>query len=343
MPIIKVQGRKTDFAQIPNKLLENKNLSAKSKGIMCYLLSKPDDWEVRLSDIVNHMKEGETAIRNGIEELELEGYITRGTERDDDGKISEWFWKAYYNPVEVESRTNPKDRKFKRGKQEPRGVAVPDGDNPQVDNPDVDNQYPTNTDSTNTEGSNTDLKESDGEKTPSQSRSDEILDEIIQDRKSKTSEEHRKHLQEKFGSTIAPGGIAIRGGIDKVLDNIYEYPPDVQEIIKEFCKRWKKPPPPRGTSMFGKWIKDAREVKKQLQNTGISPDAMWEEAYYAWKTPPSFSKESRNDYDGDYIVYDIGSVVKLSWDAISNILTGNTKRKVKVYTNANGEKVEKEK
>jgi hypothetical protein len=44
---------------------------------MAYLLSKPDNWQVYISDISNHCSCGEKSIRSGISELKLQGYIKR--------------------------------------------------------------------------------------------------------------------------------------------------------------------------------------------------------------------------------------------------------------------------
>jgi len=69
---------------------------------------------------------------------------------------------------------------------------------------------------------------------------------------------------------------------------------------------------------------------------------VFEETYYIWKTPRN-KGVSRKEFEGKFEVLSLGSVVNLTWIAIGNIATDNTKRRVKVYTNAQGEKIEKEK
>ena len=155
----------------------------------------------------------------------------------------------------------------------------------------------------------------------------------------KSKEKHKEYLE---GLRKRHPEVALFGINEKrkgVLANLYEYPSDIQDIIKSFCIHWKKVPPPKGSSMYGKWIKDAREIKKGLQNSHLSADEVFDEAYYTWKTPPP--NVSRKQYDGSFTVVDLGSVAKIAWDAVGSLLMGNNKRKVKVYYGASGERVER--
>jgi hypothetical protein len=62
------------FARVPRVTLNDPRLTWKAKGILAYLLSKPDDWIVRRRDILAHGKGGDEAIREGFKELEAAGY-----------------------------------------------------------------------------------------------------------------------------------------------------------------------------------------------------------------------------------------------------------------------------
>lgn len=42
--------------------------------MLAYLLSKPDGWQVRSEDILNHGTEGRDAVRSAMQELKLYGY-----------------------------------------------------------------------------------------------------------------------------------------------------------------------------------------------------------------------------------------------------------------------------
>lgn len=129
--IIRVQHDKNNPYVIINKgFLEDKSISLKAKGIMAYLLSKPDNWQVYISDIANHCICGEKSIRSGISELRLKGYIKRFPVYKD-GKIDHWETVVYESPellacfVQVDNDTqvinnNTNNKKYKRRKTIPQ-------------------------------------------------------------------------------------------------------------------------------------------------------------------------------------------------------------------------------
>ena len=102
MSIMRIKHVKNYFS-LANDVVNNSTISFKAKGILAYLLSKPDDWEVQISDLVNHATEGEGAVRSGIKELISAGYVTREASRGDDGRIVSWN----YTVSEEPQRTNP--------------------------------------------------------------------------------------------------------------------------------------------------------------------------------------------------------------------------------------------
>lgn len=83
--------REKNFTQIDNNVVNNDNLSYKAKGILLYLMSKPDDWKVYLVDIINHGKEGRSAIESGIKELESERYIVKFQFKNEKGQFDTFF------------------------------------------------------------------------------------------------------------------------------------------------------------------------------------------------------------------------------------------------------------
>ena len=88
MPFYRANKDKDNpYVMVNKQFVNDKKLSAKAKGILLYLLSKPDDWKVYQKDIVNHMDDGRTAIKNGIEELVDQGYIERKKARSEKGEF----------------------------------------------------------------------------------------------------------------------------------------------------------------------------------------------------------------------------------------------------------------
>jgi hypothetical protein len=69
-------------------------LSWGARGLMGYLLSKPDNWQVRVTDLEKQSKAGEKAIRRILAELRLCGYINRIRIKKPDGLFT-WTTEIY--------------------------------------------------------------------------------------------------------------------------------------------------------------------------------------------------------------------------------------------------------
>ena len=81
MEVIRVIKNK-NYTTISNHLFKNKGISLKAKGLMAYLLSLPNDWNLSINGIVACSKEGRRSIGNTIKELISAGYIERNQIRD---------------------------------------------------------------------------------------------------------------------------------------------------------------------------------------------------------------------------------------------------------------------
>ena len=81
MEVIRVIKNK-NYTTISNQLFKNKTISLKAKGLMAYLLSLPNDWNLSINGIVACSKEGRRSIGNTIKELISAGYIERKQVRD---------------------------------------------------------------------------------------------------------------------------------------------------------------------------------------------------------------------------------------------------------------------
>lgn len=94
--IFKKAKREDKYAQISNDLINNRNLSYKAMGILVYILSKPDDWSVYISDLMRKddneiTVEGEKSVRSGINELIENKYMQRYRVYDaDTKKVNHW-------------------------------------------------------------------------------------------------------------------------------------------------------------------------------------------------------------------------------------------------------------
>jgi hypothetical protein len=73
------------YARIANSVFEDDRLSWEARGLMGYLLSRPDDWQVRLYDLIARGPAGVHKIRRMLRELEEVGYLYRKRLRRKDG------------------------------------------------------------------------------------------------------------------------------------------------------------------------------------------------------------------------------------------------------------------
>ncbi len=81
--------RSESFTIISNAVLANESISFRAKGVLVYLLGKPDDWQVSERHLATVGNDGVTAIRAALKELELAGYIQRRRKQGPNGRF-EW-------------------------------------------------------------------------------------------------------------------------------------------------------------------------------------------------------------------------------------------------------------
>ncbi len=65
------------FTRIDNRLLTDASISFAARGMMCYLLSKPNTWALVKENLINSSPAGETAVKNILNELQEAGYVQR--------------------------------------------------------------------------------------------------------------------------------------------------------------------------------------------------------------------------------------------------------------------------
>lgn len=107
MSIFRTHHDKSNPYVILNKsFLEDAKLSAKAKGILAYLLSRPDNWETRTEQLIAVMRDGRDSILSGLTELEKAGYFERSPVRDPKTKrISHWIKNVYECPTVKQTST----------------------------------------------------------------------------------------------------------------------------------------------------------------------------------------------------------------------------------------------
>jgi hypothetical protein len=161
MPTLRTHKRDCPFVQIDRQLFEDEDLSWKAKGLLSYLLSKPDDWEVYINQLTSASADGRHSTRSGIKELIEAGYIVRERDRSEDGTFEGYTYHMFEQPDLAERWLE------QRGSQEPNHnftESPPSGDTPKngfsenrsPENESFENGKPatTNKDNSNKEDSN---------------------------------------------------------------------------------------------------------------------------------------------------------------------------------------------
>jgi len=72
-----------NFVTIPNRVLEDKRLSLEAKGLLCWLLARPNDWTFKLALIGPVVGIGRDKIERLFRDLIEAGYVDRIQERSD--------------------------------------------------------------------------------------------------------------------------------------------------------------------------------------------------------------------------------------------------------------------
>lgn len=111
-----VKNKENPYVMIDRRPIDNPELSFKAKGILTYLMSRPDGWEVSVADLFNHAKDGEDAIRSGLSELRDAGHM-KYTQSRQQGRITGMLIEVFEVP-----NTSPH-------------ADFPDVEKPDVENP----------------------------------------------------------------------------------------------------------------------------------------------------------------------------------------------------------------
>lgn len=84
MAVIRVE-KNQNYSVIANHHLRNMELSLKAKGLMTMMLSLPPEWDYSVAGLAAICKEGVTAIRAALKELEENQYLVRERKNSEKG------------------------------------------------------------------------------------------------------------------------------------------------------------------------------------------------------------------------------------------------------------------
>lgn len=120
--MIITRKRRDHFAVIPNEVANDERLTFEARGLLCYLLAKPNDWNVNLADIKRAGNIGKDKAYALINELIRAGYVERKVSTDSRGRITSHDY-IVYDVSLIQSLPFPEN---------------PEVENPLAENPEVD-------------------------------------------------------------------------------------------------------------------------------------------------------------------------------------------------------------
>jgi len=114
-----IHDKDNPYVMVNTTPILNVCLSWKAKGILTYLMSRPDGWEVSVADLVKRSVDGKASVRAGLKELRDAGHM-RYTVSRDEGRITGWNIEVYELPQD-----GPKD-------DQPTDEIIDEAETPQV-------------------------------------------------------------------------------------------------------------------------------------------------------------------------------------------------------------------
>ncbi len=170
MAVMRVE-KNSNYTIMANYHLRDTRLSLKAKGLLSIMLSLPPEWDFTLAGLARISKEGISAIRAAVVELEETGYVVRARVRNEAGQLTETEYTIYEFPQNGEQddsgeEPRPTDHPGTNGSMLPHESPVcsspalekPTSENPTLDNPTLGNPTLENRTQLNTDRSKTDPK-----------------------------------------------------------------------------------------------------------------------------------------------------------------------------------------
>lgn len=103
MSILKIEKRTTPYVQIDKTVADDLAISFKAKGLMLYLLSRPDSWKIYISQLAKVSTDGRESVTSAINELIERGYILRTRLTKSDGTFDGYDYRVFESPRVVDS------------------------------------------------------------------------------------------------------------------------------------------------------------------------------------------------------------------------------------------------
>lgn len=98
--------KQKNYTIVFNDVLNNSKMSLKAKGLLVFMLSKPDVWDFSINGLKSQLKEGRDSLSNGLKELEDNKYLKRVKIRNEKGRFLTYEYELYEKPFSEEPNTD---------------------------------------------------------------------------------------------------------------------------------------------------------------------------------------------------------------------------------------------
>jgi hypothetical protein len=210
------KDRDHPYLQIRRSTAQDARLTFEARGVLLYLLSKPEGWTVLNSDLLKQGNIGMHTLKRVLKELEQYGYMSRKRVRLRDGKF---IWERVYFEAPDE---NPEHQAASpQVENQPMVKSVqPQVDLPSVEKPRVENQPSYIVQSKqNTEEQKTDTQTT------------EAVVAVGPKFSLEQCQQYARHLHETGQGINNPGGFAVKihrtGEQDALIERFFGAPPEI--------------------------------------------------------------------------------------------------------------------
>lgn len=94
-------NKENPYVQISRRMLQDPELSPKSKGLLCYMLSMPSDWVTHARQIADAMGISKNQVYTIFNELMKLGYATKTLHRTDKGCFVRTVYEFYEEKIQI--------------------------------------------------------------------------------------------------------------------------------------------------------------------------------------------------------------------------------------------------
>jgi hypothetical protein len=146
--------KRSHFTTISNVPLNDSRLSWEARGVLAWLLSKPNTWTVNREAIARHGRTGRDKVTRVLTELTVNGYLVRTRHRSDEGQFR-WESIVYEVPIDRPNVGEPVETSPEDSAVENPRTAEPKLENPSAVEPSLARALVIKTESLSTESGRT--------------------------------------------------------------------------------------------------------------------------------------------------------------------------------------------